>query len=211
MVKFAYMSTIPQSEIPGMHSNSYFERLLTSLLENQDFIEGFAVSLANLMIDTWNIGGTVFVLGNGGSDSSAQHFVIDCLSIKQNFDFPIRVEALSSNTSVITAIANDLGYDQIFSRQLEKKLKESDLCLFISASGNSQNLLRACEVAERVSAKTVALIGFDGGVLAEEVDHLLHIKTQFGEYGISEDIHLSVLHATAEEIRNKGMDDIVKT
>lgn len=190
-----------------MKETSYFERLCSILDTNLESIQNQVPQLADMITQTWKNGGTVFVMGNGGSDSSAQHFVIDCLSIRHTINIPINAEALSSNTSVITAIANDLGYEHVFSKQLERKLKSVDLCIFLSASGNSPNLLKACEFARNSSVKTVGILGFDGGSLGKQVDFVIQVETEIGQYGICEDVHLSILHATVEIIRELANSD----
>jgi D-sedoheptulose 7-phosphate isomerase len=130
--------------------------------------------------------------------------VIDFLAIRHKFDFPIYLEALTCNSPVITAVANDIGYEFIFSRQLEIKLTPRDLCILISASGESANLLYASSVVRQKGAQSLAFLGFNGGKLKEKVDNYFLVATPQGEYGIVEDIHLSLVHATAEILKDSS-------
>jgi len=152
-------------------------------------------SAVDLILDTVKKNKSIWLIGNGGSASTAEHFEIDLMYIKTKIDLGlIRSTALTSNSSVTTAIANDLGYRYIFSAQLERKAAEGDLCILISASGNSENLIEAVKVCRLKKVKTLALLGFNGGELLTLVDLSLHIKTEIGTYGVVEDIHLSICH-----------------
>lgn len=181
--------------------NNYFNRLTETLHRHQETMQAFAIQLARILEQAWSESASVYVMGNGGSDSTSQHMVIDFMSIRHQLKHPIKIEALTSNSSVLTAIANDIDFKYIFSRQLEVKLTETDICIFISASGGSINLLNACVVAKEIGAKTIALLGFDGGKLISEVDEYFLVETPYNEYGIVEDLHLSLVHATAEKLR----------
>lgn len=139
-------------------------------------------------------GATVYFVGNGGSAATASHFANDIAIGTRCFDKPFRVISLCDNQAVITAIANDDGFEQIFSQQLGILLKKDDVVVAISASGNSKNLLSAIETAKQKGAITVGLTAFDGGKLKEMVDLSVHVPTNRGEYGPAEDGHMVLDH-----------------
>jgi D-sedoheptulose 7-phosphate isomerase len=141
--------------------------------------------------DARSRGATVFFLGNGGSAATASHFQNDLTRWRDN---PMRAISLTDNVSVLTAIANDYGYEHAFRMQLENLLRTGDVVVAISVSGNSPNVLRAIEYAIERGAVTVGLTGFDGGRLAEIVDINVHAPTLPGEYGPAEDAHMIVEH-----------------
>ena len=146
-------------------------------------------------------GGFVFVAGNGGSAALANHFATDISVGALSLGKQIRAISLVSNTSNITAAANDFGYENIFSREIEVLVTNKDLVIFISSSGNSKNLLNAAESAKKIGANTFGLVGFDGGRLLSMVDFNLHVYTKNGEYGVVEDCHSVILHAITNELR----------
>ena len=151
---------------------------------------------------------SIWVIGNGGSASTAEHFEIDMMHIKQDsVEKKVKVTALTSNSAVITAIANDKGYEYIFSTQLERKAQKGDLCIIISASGSSKNLIEASRYCKATGIQTLAILGFDGGELLKTSDLTLHFKTEYGQYGVVEDVHLSLCHQISQlvlvELKNK--------
>jgi D-sedoheptulose 7-phosphate isomerase len=140
--------------------------------------------------------GTIYIAGNGGSASTASHWVNDLgKATKRSGRPPIRVMSLSDNTSWFSALGNDEGYDRVFSGQLENFANPGDLLVCISASGNSPNLIQAVEVACRRKVKTVALLGFDGGALKDLVDEAIVVKSPKGAYELVEDAHSILCHA----------------
>jgi D-sedoheptulose 7-phosphate isomerase len=135
-------------------------------------------------------GATVYLAGNGGSAATAAHWVNDLgKGAKQPNRSPLRVMNLSDNVSWLTALANDEGYERVFSGQLENFAKANDVLVVLSASGNSPNLLRAVELARARQLKTVGLLGFDGGALKNMVDEVLLLPTPKGAYGLVESGH----------------------
>ena len=137
---------------------------------------------------------SIFFIGNGGSASTASHFANDIAIGTKTFEKPFRAISLCDNQAVITAIANDDGYEEIFSQQLKVLLKKNDVVVSISASGKSSNLLHAIDVAQKMSAITVGISAFDGGKMKEMVDISLHVPTEKGEYGPAEDAHMVLDH-----------------
>lgn len=146
------------------------------------------------LLDARERGATVFFIGNGGSAATASHFAND-LGIGTNcYDKPFRVISLTDNQAIITAIGNDFGYLDIFSRQLQVLGKPGDVLVAISASGNSLNLLRAFDYAKTADIKTVAITAFDGGKMKTVADEGIHVPTAPKEYGPAEDAHMVLDH-----------------
>ena len=135
---------------------------------------------------------TIFFLGNGGSASTASHFVNDISLGSRQFENPFRAVSLCDNQAVITAIANDDGYENIFLQQLQTQAKPGDSMVCISASGNSQNLIKAVEWSKANGIYTISLTAFDGGYLKKHTDLNIHVPTKIGEYGPAEDLHMVI-------------------
>jgi D-sedoheptulose 7-phosphate isomerase len=137
----------------------------------------------------------IYVAGNGGSAATASHWVNDLgKGTKASGRAPMRVMSLSDNISWLTALANDEGYERVFSGQLENFARPGDVLVVISASGNSPNLLRAVELAKERGLITIGFLGFDGGALKNMVDEYLWLPTAKGEYGLVEGTHAMLCH-----------------
>ena len=139
----------------------------------------------------------IFFFGNGGSAASASHIVTDLTkgALGHRGDAParpVRAFSLTDNVALITAWANDVGFDSIFVGQLRPYLREGDVLFGISASGNSENTVRAIRYGREAGAMTIALTGFDGGKLAKLAD--LSIIISSNHYGIIEDLHMQIGH-----------------
>ena len=139
-------------------------------------------------------GARVFFIGNGGSASTASHFANDLAIGSRTWHKPFRVISLCDNLSVLTALANDYGYHEVFTRQLQVLMEAGDIVVAISASGNSPNILAAVQYANEHGAATIGLTGFDGGRLAALAHFVVHAPTNPGEYGPAEDVHLILDH-----------------
>ena len=172
-------------------SKSYFT-YLTSVLDkiSEEEIEAFVT----VLLDARERESVVYFIGNGGSAATASHFANDISIGTRCYEKPFRVLSLCDNQAIITAIANDDGYENIFSQQLSVLLKKNDVVVAISASGNSPNLLKAIKTAKDMNAITVGITAFDGGTLKKSVDVSLHVPTEKGEYGPSEDAHMILDH-----------------
>jgi len=144
--------------------------------------------------------GTIYVIGNGGSASTASHFVNDLVIITKRRGVVINALSLVDNVSILTAIGNDESFDDIFKIQLVKKLTSRDLVFSISASGNSINLINAVNLANEIGACTISLLGFNGGALRKISKYSCLVPTKFGEYGPVEDSHLSICHYLAANL-----------
>jgi D-sedoheptulose 7-phosphate isomerase len=147
----------------------------------------------------------VFTIGNGGSSSTASHMAAD---LAKNTIGPnmkrFRITSLSDNASIVTALANDLGYESVFSEQLINVIGAGDVLIAISGSGNSVSVLKAIDYSRRQSAQIIGLLGFDGGAAAPLVD--IPIVVPSHDYGIIEDVHLTINHMLVEYFREHLAD-----
>ena len=170
-----------------------YSKYLSELISRLNFkaIE----NIARLILRQAKKGKSVYLIGNGGSASTASHFATDLMHCSLINHRPIiRAISLSDNISLITAIGNDKGYEYVFSHQLGRVANRGDILMAISASGNSKNLIEAFRVAKKMGITTVALLGFDGGKMKKMADHVIHVRTPKGEYGPVEDTHLFLDH-----------------
>ena len=154
-------------------------------------------SLAHDLKETWLTGNQVFICGNGGSAANAIHIANDLIYGAGACGHGekiagLKVEALTSNSGVLTCIANDTGYENIYSYQLDVKANENDLLLVLSGSGNSANIINALIKAKEKKLKSHAIIGFDGGKCLNEADKVIHFKVN--DMQLSEDLQLIVAH-----------------
>ena len=144
----------------------------------------------------------VFTLGNGGSASTASHMAADLSKNTIDADTRrFRVFSLNDNQSLMTALANDLGYEHVFSEQLRNYVRPGDVLVAISASGNSENVINAIRYAQSQSVEVAGILGFDGGRAAELAD--LAIVVPSCEYGIVEDVHLIINHILVDHFRRR--------
>ena len=146
------------------------------------------------LLDARRRGAAIFFIGNGGSAATASHFANDISIGTNSYDQPFRAISLTDNVSIITAIGNDFGYEEIFVRQLRVLGQKGDVLVAISASGNSPNLLAALAYAKQAGIKTVAITAFDGGKMKSAADEGIHVPTGPREYGPAEDAHMVLDH-----------------
>ena len=158
----------------------------------------------NGAIDAVNYARNIFVAGNGGSAAISNHLCCDFTKGCDHKGFNrLKVTSLSCNIPMITAIANDISYDETISYQLETLLSDKDVVILISSSGKSQNILNAAAVTRKRHATLIGLTGFDGGVLKNLADISLHVP--INNYGVVEDVHQSLMHIIAQYIKeNRG-------
>ncbi len=147
----------------------------------------------NALLQVYNNGGTIYVCGNGGSASTASHMQNDFnKGISEYTDKKFKFYCLNDNISTLMAIANDIGYDEVFRFQLINKITEKDLLIGISGSGNSKNVLNAVEYAKECGAKVIGITGYSGGKLKEMADYEMHVNEM--DMQIAEDIHMTFDH-----------------
>ncbi|MBN2781893.1 MAG: SIS domain-containing protein [Campylobacterales bacterium] len=166
---------------------------LTDILNNLDL--NSIEQIKEALDSTIKNNSKIYIIGNGGSAATASHMANDLsVGLKlygiRNFD----VESLSDNSAVCTAIANDTGYENIFYTQIKDKIKQGDLLIAISCSGDSENIVKAVEYAKSQNVNIVGMTGFSGGKLKELSDINFHIPTKDGEYGLVEDAHMILDH-----------------
>lgn len=141
----------------------------------------------------------IFIIGNGGSASTASHIGNDfgLASLKTSHkkkSIPYKIISLTDNNAIISALGNDNGFDNIFVEQLKVLFEKGDVLISISASGNSKNLIKACEWVNENDGTTIGWLGFDGGKLKNICNQSIIINSPIGEYAPVEDIHLIINH-----------------
>ena len=179
-------------------------KYLTTLIAQLDRIS--IAQFADLLLESRESKTTTYFLGNGGSASTATHFVNDVSLGSRQFEKPFRAISLCDNQAVITAIANDDGYENIFLQQLQILATAGDTIVCISASGNSKNLIKAIEYAKDNNIYVVGLTAFDGGYLKENCDLNIHVPTKIGEYGPAEDLHMVICGLVGSYFRAKFLN-----
>ncbi len=165
--------------------------------------------ITQTLLSAYDKGKHIFIMGNGGSGSTASHFVCDinkgtCLELEKKF----KVICLNDNIPSILAYANDLSYSSIFVEQLKNFLQHGDVVVGISGSGNSDNVLRAISYAKEKGAKTIGLSGFDGGKLAQIVD--IPFVAAIHDMQKVEDVHMIVVHMLMQYLY-RILDENVKS
>jgi D-sedoheptulose 7-phosphate isomerase len=150
----------------------------------------------------------VFIVGNGGSAATASHMACD---LGKNTISPwrqrFRVVSLNDNMPLVSALANDLGYEHVFSEQLKNLIRPGDVLISITGSGNSPNILLAMEYARERAATNIALLGFDGGRAMRLADEYVLVPAQ--DYGVVEDLHMVLDHILTEYFRARlDADDL---
>jgi D-sedoheptulose 7-phosphate isomerase len=169
---------------------TYFDRLKSTidLIPVEDLN-----NMMNLLLNARNDGRLILIMGNGGSATTASHFTSDFnKGLSYNKSKRFKFICLNDNIPTMTAYSNDISYDDIFVETMKNFLNEGDLVIGISGSGNSKNILKAFEYANKQNAVTIALTGYDGGKLKKIAKHNVHIP--INDMQISEDLHLVLDH-----------------
>ena len=185
-----------------LNVGQYIDRLQAELARvNQADI----VKMADLIYQAWENGRFVYIFGNGGSGTTASHFCEDLgkstlreKELKDETKKRLKVLSLTDNLGWIMALGNDVGYDQIFVQQLMNYGSEGDVCLAISGSGNSPNVLNAVDWANRHGLTTFGLTGYSGGKLRQMQQHGLHVPLD--DMGMVESIHLCIFHWVLNDV-----------
>lgn len=159
---------------------------------------------AATLLEAYTRGAAVFSCGNGGSASIANHLQCDHVKgVRTATDLTPRVVSLSTNVELLSAIANDYGYEEVFAYQLQSQSRPGDALIAVSSSGRSPNIVRALTWARGHDLQTIALTGFDGGAARTLADVSIHADCT--NYGIVEDLHQAIMHALAQYIRQSRM------
>lgn len=176
---------------------SYYQRFAEALIA---FDKGPMVDVLAVFDRVIEAKGTVWVAGNGGSAAIADHTVCDSSKgTHVEGHPPFRTISLASNVPMLTAIGNDISYDAVFSEQLKYYLTEKDALLVVSSSGNSPNVVNACQYANEFGVPTIAFVGFKGGRLKDMAHHVVHVEVE--NYGIVEDAHQSLIHCLTQYMK----------
>jgi D-sedoheptulose 7-phosphate isomerase len=182
---------------PASVASDFFTELRRVLaFVPQDAVE----RTVELLVETRAAGRRVYIIGNGGSAATASHFVCDLVKTASvpGID-PLRAFALTDNTPLLTAWANDSAYECTFAQQVSALVDPGDVVIGVSASGNSPNIVAGLAAAAAKGARTVGLLGFDGGAARSQVEIAVHIPCN--DYGLVEAVHLAILHAITAAIK----------
>jgi len=197
----------------SMNEADYFTGYFNYLNDLQMKLNATNINdVINCFITAREKGKTIYFAGNGGSAATASHFAQDLGGVGRKADVKsFKTISLTDNVTLLTAIGNDYGYENIFSIQLSELFSKGDVLVVISASGNSPNVIAAVKQAKEMGGDTIGLVGFDGGRLLEMCDHVIHVKTNKGEYGPVEDIHMILDHMVTSFLAFKLMSEKVRT
>jgi D-sedoheptulose 7-phosphate isomerase len=191
------MTGISQSET-NLFASNYIE-LLTEALK---MLDTHALNnFSNTLIELLKQKKTLYICGNGGSAANALHIANDFTFGISPSGNAMSVEALPSNSAVLTCLANDIGYENIYSHQLKVKARKGDVLLVLSGSGNSINIINAINQAKEIGLHTAGILGFDGGEVLSLVDTALHFKVN--DMQISEDAQVVVGHILMKILNSK--------
>ena len=188
-----------------MSSEKFSKEYLKQLKEKIEDLDNKKLNtIIQVILHAYKNDKQIFIFGNGGSASTSSHFANDLAKgtvkdFNDKNEKRFKVISLSDNIPLLTAYANDLSYNDIFSEQLANFVNEGDVVIGISASGNSMNVIKGIQLAKQKKAVTVGLCGFSGGELKEEVDYYIHVKSN--HYGIVEDMHHVVMHIVSYHIK----------
>ena len=181
------------------------ERILTAFKESAEiklaFVERYLDQIERVAVEITERlkkGGTVYLFGNGGSAADAQHIAAELIGRFSKDRPPIRAVALTTDTSVLTALSNDYGYETVFERQIEALAGEKDVAIGISTSGNSENVLRALKRAREKGVLTIAFLGKDGGRIKEVADYPFVVPSY--ETPRIQECHITLGHVLCELI-----------
>jgi phosphoheptose isomerase len=194
----------PARQYPGAaeYAGDYFAAVAAAAATVD---RGALARAAAILTDVYTAGRMVYSCGNGGSAAIANHLVCDhCKLVRTDTPLRSRVVSLSTTVEMITAIGNDISYDEVFAYQLRTLAQEGDVLVTISSSGNSENIVRAAQWAREHGVRVIAMTGFSGGRSAQIADVNLHVAAS--NYGVVEDVHQSLMHVLAQYVRQAHMD-----
>ena len=176
--------------------SSYLTKL-NSVIRAHDWSD--VESLADVLSDCWNSDRQVFLCGNGGSAANAVHLANDLLyGIDKPVGRGLRVTALPANTAVLTCLANDVAYAEIYAQQLVALARRGDVLIALSGSGNSPNIVRALEKGRELGLTTFAILGFSGGRGLQLAEHPIHFAID--DMQIAEDLQMMVGHMVMQRL-----------
>lgn len=190
---------------PYANAASYFDAYAEEMARAAKSIEPAMLErAAATLVEAYLRGARIFSCGNGGSASIANHMQCDHVKgIRTATDLSPHVLSLSANVELLTAIANDTGYENVFVYQLQAQSKPGDVLVAVSSSGRSPNIVRALTWARDQGLRTIAVTGFEGGGARTAAEVSVHVDCT--NYGIVEDLHQAIMHALAQYIRQSRM------
>ncbi|MHC8508097.1 MAG: SIS domain-containing protein [Rhodospirillales bacterium] len=199
------MASFPEQpfESAAAFADAYFARLADACASAD---RAALARAADILGRIYTAGGQVFACGNGGSAAISNHLVCDhAKSGQTDTALRPRVRSLSADIEMITALANDLSYEEIFVYQLRTYAREGDALITVSSSGDSENVVRAAQWAKENGVSVIAMTGFSGGRTRDLADVSLHVKGD--NYGVIEDAHQSLMHILAQYLRMAHMPE----
>jgi phosphoheptose isomerase len=205
VTSFARNSTAKFPLAQFSSASSYFDAYAEELTRAGQTVEPAAFDrAAAILLQAYASGARMFSCGNGGSASIANHMQCDHVKgVRTTTDLRPRVQSLSTNVELLTAIANDTGYENIFVYQLQSSSEPDDVLIAVSSSGRSPNIVHALEWARDHGLRTIAITGFDGGAARSTAEVAIHVDST--NYGVVEDLHQAIMHALAQYIRHSRM------
>jgi phosphoheptose isomerase len=194
----------PDAQYDG--AGAYFGEYSKEMARAAETIDPVAMEKAGrLLLEAYVKSARMFCCGNGGSASIANHMQCDHLKgIRTATDLAPQVLSLSTNVELLTAIANDIGYHDVFVYQLQSQARPGDVLIAVSSSGQSRNVVDALSWAGDNGLRTIAITGFDGGMARRMGEVSIHVDCT--NYGIVEDLHQAVMHSLAQYIRQSRME-----
>ena len=180
--------------------NDYIETL-TRVLRGPEI--ALVDKYTQFFLQAWNTGKRIYLCGNGGSAGNAIHLANDFTygaGVKRGIG--LRIEALPANASVLTCLANDIGYDKVFSEQLRVKAEAGDVLVVLSGSGNSPNVVKALEMGNELGMTTLAIVAYEGGRCKELAQHPMHFPIH--DMQVAEDLQLIVGHMIMRQLYELG-------
>ena len=190
---------------PSASAASYFGSYAEEMSRAAKTIDPAAFDqAAGILLKAYLSGARMFSCGNGGSASIANHMQCDHVKgVRTATDLNPQVMSLSTNVELVTAIANDIGYESVFVYQLQSQSAPGDVLVAVSSSGGSPNIVRALTWARDAGLRTIGITGFDGGAARSVAEVSIHVDC--ANYGIVEDLHQVIMHALAQYIRQSRM------
>lgn len=176
-------------------------KTILNLSKEADKIASIAKVIASILKQD----GKLLIFGNGGSAAQAQHIAAEFVVRFKKNRTALPAIALTTDTSILTATANDYSFEKIFTRQIEALAKTGDIAVALSTSGNSPNVIQAIEKAKQLNLKTIALLGKDGGKLKGEADHEIIVKSN--DVARIQEAHITILHIIAEIVENETLKE----
>lgn len=197
----ALFPVTPFSSCEGF-AGEYFATLAAAVQASDLSVLDKIAALVKKTIDTGNF---IYICGNGGSAGIANHSLCDFLKcVRTDTALMPRVMSLAAHTEMNSALANDISYDEVFAYQLQSMGRPGDLVWTVSSSGDSENVVRALQVARECGMASVSFTGFSGGRSRELADLNAHVNAQ--NYGVIEDVHMAFIHILTQYLRMDNMD-----